>query len=355
MKVARLHGVHDLRLHDEPDPAAPSSGQAVLRITSIGVCGSDLHWFAESGIGDARLARPLVLGHEFAGVALTGQYKGQRVAVDPAIACGECEFCVEGNPNFCANMHFAGHGGDDGAMRECIAWPEHLMFPLPDSINDADGAMLEPLGVAIHAVDLGHVRPGMSVAVFGNGPIGLLTLQMARLAGAAEKLGAPVIRVFAGKEVPAGFTRTQVVEWMAKDLQECAEFGEKHGVMVGIQNHNDFLKTSGDIEELLSKINSKWFGLILDIGSLRTTDNPYKEIEQVVPYAINWQIKETVFINNVETKTDLKKIVAILKSSRYRGYIPIETLGAGDPKEKVARFFNEVKNAVEERPKSLGI
>ncbi len=171
----------------------------------------------------------------------------------------------------------------------------------------------------------------------------------------AEKLGAPVIRVFAGKEVPAGFTRTQVVEWMAKDLQECAEFGEKHGVMVGIQNHNDFLKTSGDIEELLSKINSKWFGLILDIGSLRTTDNPYKEIEQVVPYAINWQIKETVFINNVETKTDLKKIVAILKSSRYRGYIPIETLGAGDPKEKVARFFNEVKNAVEERPKSLGI
>ena len=186
MKVARLHGVHDLRLHDEPDPAAPSSGQAVLRITSIGVCGSDLHWFAESGIGDARLARPLVLGHEFAGVALTGQYKGQRVAVDPAIACGECEFCVEGNPNFCANMHFAGHGGDDGAMRECIAWPEHLMFPLPDSINDADGAMLEPLGVAIHAVDLGHIRPGMSVAVFGNGPIGLLTLQMARLAGAAD-------------------------------------------------------------------------------------------------------------------------------------------------------------------------
>ena len=171
----------------------------------------------------------------------------------------------------------------------------------------------------------------------------------------AAKLGAPVIRVFAGKEVPAGYTRTQVVEWMAKDLQECADFGEKHGVMVGIQNHNDFLKTAGDIEELLAKVNSKWFGLILDIGSLRTTDNPYKEIEQVVPYAINWQIKETVYINNVETKTDLKKIVAIFKSSRYRGYIPIETLGPGDPKEKVARYYNEVKSAVEERPKSLGI
>ena len=162
----------------------------------------------------------------------------------------------------------------------------------------------------------------------------------------ASKLGAPVIRVFAGKEVPAGFTRKQVVEWMGKDLQECADFGAQHGVMVGIQNHNDFLKTAADVEEILEQVKSDWFGLILDIGSFRTTGNPYKEIEQVVPYAINWQIKETVFINNVETKTDMKKIDDILKNSGYRGYIPIETLGAGDPTEKVIRFYNEVKEAI---------
>ena len=162
----------------------------------------------------------------------------------------------------------------------------------------------------------------------------------------ASKLGAPVIRVFAGKEVPAGFTRKQVVEWMGKDLQECADFGAQHGVMVGIQNHNDFLKTAADVEEILEQVKSDWFGLILDIGSFRTTGNPYKEIEQVVPYAINWQIKETVFINNVETKTDMKKIDDILKNSGYQGYIPIETLGAGDPTEKVIRFYNEVKEAI---------
>jgi len=162
----------------------------------------------------------------------------------------------------------------------------------------------------------------------------------------ASKLGAPVIRVFAGKEVPAGFTRKQVVEWMGKDLQECADFGAQHGVMVGIQNHNDFLKTAADVEEIMEHVKSDWFGLILDIGSFRTTDNPYKEIEQVVPYAINWQIKEKVFINNMETKTDLKKIAAILKNSGYRGYIPIETLGSGDPTEKVTRFYNEVKEAI---------
>jgi L-iditol 2-dehydrogenase len=185
MKVTRLHGIHDLRLHDEPDPT-PGPGEAVLRVTSIGVCGSDLHWFAESGIGDSRLARPLILGHEFAGVVQTGALRGRRVAVDPAVHCGHCEFCLEGNPNFCVNLHFAGHGADDGAMRECINWPERALYPIPDSISDADGAMLEPLGVGIHAVDLGHVRPGMNVGVFGSGPIGLLTLQMARLAGAAD-------------------------------------------------------------------------------------------------------------------------------------------------------------------------
>ena len=162
----------------------------------------------------------------------------------------------------------------------------------------------------------------------------------------AEKLGAPVIRVFAGKGVPEGFTRKQVVEWMGKDLQECADFGAQHGVIVGIQNHNDFLKTATDVEEILQKVKSDWFGLILDIGSFRTTDNPYKEIEQVVPYAVNWQIKETVFINNVETKTDMKKIAAILKNSGYRGYIPIETLGSGDPKEKVTKFYGEVREAI---------
>jgi L-iditol 2-dehydrogenase len=192
MKVARLHGVKDVRLHDEPEPL-PGPGEAVLRVTSIGVCGSDLHWFSESGIGDARITRPLVLGHEFAGVVKTGALKGRRVAVDPAIPCGKCEFCEEGNPNFCTHLHFAGHGADDGAMREFVSWPEAQMFPLPDSLSDADGAMLEPLGVAIHAVDLGHLRTGMRVAVFGCGPIGLLTLQMARVAGAAEIFATDVL------------------------------------------------------------------------------------------------------------------------------------------------------------------
>ncbi len=185
MKVIRLHGLADLQLHTEPDPI-PRANEALVRVTAVGICGSDLHWFAEGGIGDSQLAQPLVLGHEFAGVIESGPRRGQRVAVDPAIPCYQCEFCLEGNPNFCTDLYFAGQENQDGALRQMLSWPTRCLHPLPDSLTDIDGAMLEPLGVAIHAADLGKVKPGMTVGIFGCGPIGLLILQMARLAGASQ-------------------------------------------------------------------------------------------------------------------------------------------------------------------------
>jgi L-iditol 2-dehydrogenase len=181
VKSVRLHGTGDLQIHDETIPVA-GVGEKLVRIKSVGVCGSDLHWFAEGSIGDATLEHPLVLGHEFAGVT----QEGVRVAIDPAIPCGMCEFCEHGHPNLCVNLIFAGHGKTDGALREWIAWSEKSLFPIPDSFSDDEAAMLEPLGIAIHTVDLGKVKPGMSVGVFGSGPIGLLIIQMAKVAGAAN-------------------------------------------------------------------------------------------------------------------------------------------------------------------------
>jgi L-iditol 2-dehydrogenase len=181
MKSIRLHGTGDLRIHDEPVPIA-GAGEKLVRIKSVGICGSDLHWFSEGAIGDAKLDQPLVLGHEFAGET----EDGQRVAIDPAIPCGHCEFCERGDPNLCENMIFAGHGKHDGALREWITWNEKSLFPIPDAISHTEGAMLEPLGIAIHSVDLGKIKTGMTVGVFGCGPIGLLIIQMARLSGAAN-------------------------------------------------------------------------------------------------------------------------------------------------------------------------
>jgi L-iditol 2-dehydrogenase len=183
MKSLRLHGPGDLRLHEEPVPV-PREGEKLLHITAVGICGSDLHWFNEAGIGDARLEKPLVLGHEFTAL----MDNGERVAVDPAIACGVCEYCKRGDPNLCERLIFAGHSNQDGAMREHMAWPQSCLYPLPDQISNTDGVMLEPLGIAIHAVDLAHMQVGMSVGVFGCGPIGLLILQLSRLAGANKVL-----------------------------------------------------------------------------------------------------------------------------------------------------------------------
>jgi len=163
---------------------------------------------------------------------------------------------------------------------------------------------------------------------------------------ASEKLGIPLIRVFSGVADTKDIPREKVVDYMVTDLKECVEFGKAHGVVVGIQNHNDFLKTADQTIEIISRVNSDWFGLILDIGSFRT--DPYKEIEKTIPYAVRWPLKENLYMNGIEQKTDLNKLMKIIQESGYRGYIPLETLGAGDPKVKVAGFLKEIREAMNE-------
>jgi L-iditol 2-dehydrogenase len=183
MKVVRLHGPGDVRVAEEPVPV-PAAGEALVRVTAVGICGSDLHWYNESSIGDAVLTRPLVLGHEAAGVIADGPRAGQRVAIDPSVPCGACPTCERGLGHLCPRVRFLGYATNDGAMRELIAWPADQLVPLPDDIDDVAGAVLEPLGVAIHAIRLARIRPGDRVGIFGAGPIGLLLIQLARASGA---------------------------------------------------------------------------------------------------------------------------------------------------------------------------
>jgi L-iditol 2-dehydrogenase len=182
MKALRLHVSTGLHLVEEEDPV-PTAKESLLRVMAVGICGSDLHWLKESGIGDTQLDRPLILGHEIAG-KLAGE--DRLVAVDPAISCGQCETCLEGNPNLCPQVQFAGHGHHDGGLREFMGWPTDHLYGLPPRMDVLEGVMLEPLGVAIHAIDLAKLRPRMEIGVFGCGPIGLLIIQLAYLSQAKK-------------------------------------------------------------------------------------------------------------------------------------------------------------------------
>ena len=159
----------------------------------------------------------------------------------------------------------------------------------------------------------------------------------------AAKLGAPVIRIFSGTQVTGNWN--EIAAYMMEDVKACIEHGRKHGVMVGIQNHNDFIKTADHVHQISKMVDSEWFGIILDTGSYRTGD-PYQQIADTAKYAINWQLKENVFINGVEQPADLNKIISAVKASGYQGYLPVETLGPGDPKVKVPVFVEKVRKAL---------
>jgi sugar phosphate isomerase/epimerase len=156
---------------------------------------------------------------------------------------------------------------------------------------------------------------------------------------AAAKLGAPVLRVFSGAKRQEGHTFDEAVDWMVPDFRECAAHAAKFGVILGLQNHNDFIQTAAETIRIIDSVNSDWFGSILDIGSLRAADT-YSEIEKLVPYAVSWQLKEEIAPG---VKTDLRKIKSIIDKSGYRGFLPIETLGRGDPKIKVSEFVHQVR------------
>ncbi|MEO6187289.1 MAG: TIM barrel protein, partial [Ginsengibacter sp.] len=143
---------------------------------------------------------------------------------------------------------------------------------------------------------------------------------------AASKIGAPVVRVFSG-EIPKGYEDKwkEVADWMIECYKECAAFGEQYGVKVGIQNHGDMLQTAEQCMYVIKGVNSKWAGLIVDTGNFKTED-PYKDIAEVVPYAINWQVKESLLGIGGKGKTDYVKLVKIIKDGGYKGYLPVETL-----------------------------
>ncbi|MBK9390916.1 MAG: sugar phosphate isomerase/epimerase [Bacteroidetes bacterium] len=158
----------------------------------------------------------------------------------------------------------------------------------------------------------------------------------------AQKLGAPGLRIFAGTLSKEEYSWEKRAGWIVEDIRECAEFAKSHGVMLALQNHFDFAKTADEVEKLLKMIDHEWVGLMLDVGSYHSPD-PYRDIAATAKYAITWQMKEKVFVNDTQVESDYNKIIDIVKNCGYRGYLPLETLGSGDPYQKVEALYSKVK------------
>lgn len=190
MKALRWYARKDLRYEDVPEPS-PGKGQVKVKVYLAGICGTD---FKEYANGPGMIATdkvPLILGHEFTGrIAQMGEgvtnFKvGERVTAMGYWYCGECYFCKRAMYNICMKAGFTGLTAD-GCMAEYVLVPNYATYRLPDSLPDEFGALVEPLAVSFHAVRQGYVRPGNTVAILGDGTIGLCTLLAARAAGASE-------------------------------------------------------------------------------------------------------------------------------------------------------------------------
>ncbi|ADY52758.1 Xylose isomerase domain-containing protein TIM barrel [Pseudopedobacter saltans DSM 12145] len=226
-------------------------------------------------------------------------------------------------------MDWAAQHDFDGVDLTGYYFPGYPNLPSDEYINDIKkyafrlGLDITGTGVrnnfadpdpAKRAADVKHVKEWIDVAV---------------------KLGAPVVRIFAGP-IPEGYEnrRAEIENYMAASMRECAEYGKLRGVLIGVQNHGDFLKTAEQTISLVKKVNSDWFGVIVDSGYFLTED-PYIDIEKTMPYAVNFQLKLSVFGAASKVKIDLPRIMDIMERTNYRGYLPIEILSpAGGNKAK---------------------
>src|SRR5262249_52483101 len=190
MRSVQLVAPERVELREMPDPPEPGPGEVTVRVRAVGLCGSDLHYYKEGSCAGYPAMYPFVLGHEPAGEAAAGGAgvedltSGQRVAIEPAITCGCCEFCRAGRHNLCEKLVFMGGLQVPGLLREWATIPASNATPIPTGMSCTTATVVEPLAVVLHAFELTRLEPGETVAVMGAGPIGLLCVAVARVAGA---------------------------------------------------------------------------------------------------------------------------------------------------------------------------
>ena len=189
MRVSVLERQHVMSMQERSRPT-PGPNDVLVRVHRVGVCGSDVHYYTHGRIGGFIVEKPIVLGHEMAGIIedvganVDRARIGERVAVEPGVPARTCEWCRRGRYNLCPNVEFMATPPYDGALADYIVTPTDFAYSLPANVSLDEGALMEPLSVGVYAIHRSAIKAGETVAVFGAGPIGLVTLQVARAAGA---------------------------------------------------------------------------------------------------------------------------------------------------------------------------
>jgi L-idonate 5-dehydrogenase len=264
-----IHGAKDLQIEHRPEPK-PVAGEVVVRFGAGGICGSDLHYFHEGRVGNFELREPMVLGHELAGEAVeigqgvTKVRPGQRIAVNPSRPCLHCRHCLSGRSNLCRNIRFYGSAARfphvQGGFADLFIAAEEQCVPIPDSLSYAAAACAEPLAVTLHAVSRAGSLLGRRVLVTGAGPIGILTVAAARLAGAAEIMITDLFDEPLTVAERMGATRVVNVKTGADEL---ATLMQEDGYF------DAAIEASGNIRGLVNCIDAtKLGGRIIQVGIL---------------------------------------------------------------------------------------
>lgn len=229
--TAILYKPNDLRLEQTPIPSI-NNDQVLLQMDSVGICGSDVHYWTSGRCGPFEVKAPMIIGHEASGIVakvgadVKNLKVGDRVAMEPGVPCRVCEHCKAGSYNLCPEMKFCATPPYHGNLLRYFAHAADFCYKLPDHVTMEEGALLEPLSVGVHACRRGNVAPGSTVLVLGAGPIGLVTMLVARAMGASK--------IF-------------ITDVLESRLQFAKELGADHTLLVGFDD---------DEAKLVTKIHS---------------------------------------------------------------------------------------------------
>lgn len=256
-----LTGIRQMEMMDAPDPVIKNPDDVRIRMSVVGICGSDIHYFTQGNIGSQKVTFPFTLGHEGAGIVVeTGPEvrhvkKGDIVAIEPAMPCGKCDQCLSGRSHTCRKLKFLGCPNQaEGCLSEYIVMPEHNCFNLPPQLTPDHGSISEPLAIGVYAVKKAGDMKGLRIGILGFGPIGLSVL----LAAKANGIGAAYVtdkideRLAVALKEKVDYTGNPVKEDIVKQIRQKEPLGldivfECCGQQEAVDQAVDIMKPGGKI------------------------------------------------------------------------------------------------------------